>query len=67
MKQQLKAKDSKIKDYSLCLGNISKGFIISKMKNTGSKWIVNVFSVDFNPIDTNDILYSKKFNEKNII
>ena len=29
---QLKTKDSKIKDYTLCLGNISKGFTINSMK-----------------------------------
>ena len=29
---QFKAKDSKIKDYSLCLGNISKAFTINNMK-----------------------------------
>ena len=26
------------------------------MKNTGLKGVVHFFSVDFNPIDTNDIL-----------
>ena len=29
---QFKAKDSEIKDYSLCLGNISKDFAINKIK-----------------------------------
>ena len=43
---QFKAKDSKIKDYALCLGNISKDFTINHMKNTGLKGIVKLFSVD---------------------
>ena len=29
---QFKAKDSEIKDYTLCLGNISKDFTINNMK-----------------------------------
>ena len=53
---QLKAKDSEIKDYTLCLGNISKDFTINSMKKNRIKKNVKYFSVDFNPIDTNDIL-----------
>ena len=53
---QLKAKDPEIKDYALCLGNISKEFPINNMKKTGLKGIVDFFSVDFNPIDINNIL-----------
>ena len=46
-----------IKDYALCLGYISKDFIIDNMKKkTVLKGIVKFFSVDFNPIDTNNIL-----------
>ena len=52
---QFKAKDSEIKNYALCLGNISKDFAINNMKKTGLKGSVNFFSVDFNPVDTNDI------------
>ena len=52
----LKAKDSEIKDQTLCLGNVSKGFTINNMKNTILKGSMNFFSVDFNPIYTNDIL-----------
>ena len=48
-------KDSEIKDYTLCLGNISKDFTIN-MKKTGLKKSVKFFSVDFNLIDTNDNL-----------
>ena len=59
---QFKAKDSEIKDYILCLSNISKDFTISNNNNnnnnnkTGLKGSVKFFSVDFNPIDANDIL-----------
>ena len=39
---QSKAKDSEIKDYSLCLGNISKGFTVNNMKK-GLKGVVIFF------------------------
>ena len=53
---QFKAKNSETKDYSMCFGNISKNFTVNNMKKTGLVAVVNFFSVDFNPIDTNDIL-----------
>ena len=40
---QFKAKDSEIKDYALCLGNILKDFTINNMKKTGLKSILNFF------------------------
>ena len=43
-------KKSEIKDYTPCLGNISKDFTINDMKK---KTILE--GVDFNPIDNNDI------------
>ena len=52
---QFKAKSSEIKDYALCLGNISKDFTINNMKKAGLKGVVKLFSVDFNPINNNDI------------
>ena len=52
---QFKANDSKIKNYTLCLGNISKDFIINNMKKKRIK-SVKFFSADFNHIDTNNIL-----------
>ena len=60
---QFKAKDSEIKRYLLCLGNISKDFTINNMKKkkTGLKGSVKVFSVDYNPIDTSDILGIHRF------
>ena len=47
---------TQIKENALCLGNISKDFTINNMKKTGLKGVVKFFSVDYNPIDTNDIL-----------
>ena len=61
-----------MKPYILCLDNISKNFSINNMKKTGSKWVLKVFPVDDNAVNTNDILdihiylmkeiwYKKKF------
>ena len=58
---QFKAKNSKIKDYALCLGNVSKNFTINNMKKIGLKRVAKFFSVDFNPIDTKDILNIHKY------
>ena len=51
---QFKTKDSEIKDYVLCLGNILRDFTINNMTKTGLQAVVKFFSVDFNPIDTNE-------------
>ena len=56
-----KTKDFEIKDYTMCLGNALKDFSINNMKGTGLKGTVKFFSVDFNPIDTNDILYIHQY------
>ena len=40
---QFKAKGPKIKDYTLCLGNISKDFTINNMKKVRLKGSVNFF------------------------
>ena len=53
---QFKAKDSEIKDYPLCLGNVSKDFWINNMKRTGLKGVV-----DFNPLNTDDIFDIRKY------
>ena len=58
---QFKAKDSKLNYYALCLGNISKDFTINNMAKTGLKGFMQFFSVDFNPIDNNNILDSHKY------
>ena len=61
-----KAKDSEMKDYTLCLDNVSKDFTIDNMKKkAGLKKTVKVFSVNYNAIDTYDIL--KIRNERNVI
>ena len=57
---QFKAKVVEIKDYPLCLGNISKDCTIDNMKNR-IKRSCKIFSVDFNPIDTNNILDIHKY------
>ena len=65
---QLKAKDSEIKSYPLCLGNISKDFTLDIMQKTGLKKILKVFSVDYNAIDTSDIVDIHRYLlKKNII
>ena len=61
---QFKVKDSEIKDYALCLGNVSKDVTIDDMKKAVLKGVVKFFSVDFNPIDNNDILDIHKYLEK---
>ena len=48
-----KQKKPEIKDYALCLDNILQLII---WKKTGQVGVVKFFSVDFIPIDTNDIL-----------
>ena len=47
---------TEIKDYILCLGNISKDFTINNMKKTRLKGSVKYITVDSNGIDTIDIL-----------
>ena len=40
---QLKTKNTEMKDYALCLDNISKDFKINNMKKTGIKGVVIFF------------------------
>ena len=58
---QFKGKNSEIKDYALCLGNVSKDFTINNIKKTGLKGVAKLLSVDLYPIDTNDILDIHKY------
>ena len=58
---QFKANDSEIKDYTLCLGISSKDFITINMKKIGLRGSIKFFSVDFDPVDINDILDSCKY------
>ena len=58
---QFKEENSKIKGYALCLGNFSKDFIINNMEKTELKGVVKTFSVDFNLINTNNIIDIHKY------
>ena len=59
---QFKAKDFEIKDYELCLGNISNNFKINNLKKKNRiERGCKIFSVDFNPIDTKDIVDIHKY------
>ena len=58
---QLKAKDSEIKRYRLLLGNISKDFSVDNIKKTGLNGNVYDFNVDYNAIDTNNIIDIHKY------
>ena len=49
------------KDFVMCLGNVSKDFTINNMNKTVFKGVVKIFSVDFSPIATNDILHIYKY------
>ena len=55
---QFKAKNCEIKDYALCLVNVSKDFTINNTKENRIKRSCNFFVVvvNFNPVDTNSIL-----------
>ena len=53
--RKFKAKDSKIVATPLCLGNISKDWLIDNMKKTTFKGYVYDFSVDQDATDNDDI------------
>ena len=58
---QFKAKDSEIKMYPLCLGNVSGDFSANNMKKTGLNGCVYNFSVDYRPFDTSNIIDMHKY------
>ena len=58
---QFKAKDSETKRYPLCLGNISKDFSVDNMKQTELNRYVYDFNVDYNIIDTSNIIDIHKY------
>ena len=58
---QFKAKDSEIKRYPLCLGNVSKDFTAFNVKTTGLSGYVYKFSVDYNIIDSSNIINIHKY------
>ena len=47
---QFKAKNSEIKDYTLCLGNISKDFTINNTKKTELGGVVKIFLLILIPL-----------------
>ena len=49
-------KDSEIKEYPLCLGNISGEFSTNNMKKTRLNGCVYDISVDYRPFDTINII-----------
>ena len=57
----IKAKDSEIVAYLLCLRNISKEFSVDNMNKTGLKGYVFDFSIDYNAIAVTDILDIHKY------
>ena len=54
-----------IKKYPLCLGNILKDFIAINMNQTGLNGYVHEFSVNYNIIDTSNIINIHKHLMKN--
>ena len=65
---KFKPKDSEIRAYSLCLGNISKDWSQDNMKKTGFNGYIYDFSSDYNYIGVDDIKNIHKYlMEKNDI
>ena len=58
---QFKTKDSEIKKYPLCLGNVSKDFTAINMKKAGLNGYFYKFFVDYNIIDTSNIVDVHKY------
>ena len=54
---KFKAKNLEKKAYPLCLGNISKDVLVDNMIKTGLNRYVCDFSVNYNAIAVDDILY----------
>ena len=66
---KFKAKDSEILASPLCLGNISKNWLVDNMKRTGFNGYVYNFSVDYNATDVDDIkdIYKYLIKKNNIV
>ena len=66
---KFKAKDSEILASPLCLGNISKNWLVDNMKRTGFNGYVYNFSVDYNATDVDDIkdIYKYLMKKNNIM
>ena len=58
---QFKAKNSEIKKYLLCLGNISGNFSANNMKKAGLNGCVYDSSVDYKTLDTSDFINIHKY------
>ena len=58
---KFKVKDSEIVAKPLCLGNISKDWSVDNMKDTGLNGYVYDFSVVYDAIAVDDILYIHKY------
>ena len=56
-----KAKDSEMVATPLCLGNISKDWLVDNMKKTGLNGYVYAFSGDYDAIAVDDILDIHKY------
>ena len=54
---KFKVKGSEINAIPLCLGNISKDFLVDNMRKTGLNGYVYDFSYDYDAIAVHDILY----------
>ena len=52
---KFKEKDSEIKAYSLCSGNISKNWSNNNIKKTGFNGYIYDFSTDYSAIDVDNI------------
>ena len=66
---KFKAKDSEIVATPLCLGNISKDWLIDIMKKNGFNGYVYNFSVDYDATDVDDIkdIYKYLMKKNNIV
>ena len=66
---KFKAKDSEILASPLCLGNISKNWLVDNMKRTGFNGYVYNFSVDYNATDVDDIkdIYKYLMKKNNVV
>ena len=58
---QFKAKDSEIKKWPLCLGNISGDFSANNRTKTGLSGCVYNFPVDYKTFDISDIINIHKY------
>ena len=58
---KFKAKDSEILASILCLGNISKDWLVENMKRTGLNGSIYDFSVDYDAIAVDDIKHIHKY------